>query len=50
LQQTHADKLSASNQQIKRDNGITLQQGDYTDRLGVMAQKAEKMLLKMISE
>jgi len=34
-------------------NGITLRYRDYTidlDRLGIMAQKAEKMLLKMINE
>jgi len=38
--QIHADKL-----------GITLPFRDYTtDRLGVMAQKAEKMLLKIINE
>jgi len=40
LEQIHADKL-----------GITLRLRDYTeDRLGVMAQKAEKMLLKKINE
>jgi len=40
LEQTHADKL-----------GITLRLRDYTkDRLGVMAQKAEKMLRKKINE
>jgi len=39
-EQIHADKL-----------GITLRFRDYTiDRLGVMAQKAEKMLLKIINE
>jgi len=40
LEQIHADKL-----------GITLRLRDYTkDRLGVMAQKAEKMLRKKINE
>ena len=39
-EQVHADKL-----------GITLRFRDYTkDKLGVMAQKAEKMLLKIINE
>jgi len=39
-EQIHADKL-----------GITLQFRDYTiDKLGVMAQKAEKILLKIINE
>jgi len=39
-EQIHADKL-----------GITLRFRDYTiDRLAVMAQKAEKMLLKTINE
>jgi len=39
-EQIHADKL-----------GKTLRFRDYTmDRLGVMAQKAEKMLLEMINE
>jgi len=40
LEPIHADKL-----------GITLRLRDYTkDRLGVMAQKAEKMLRKKINE
>jgi len=40
LEQIHADKLV-----------ITLRLRDYTkDRLGVMVQKAEKMLLKKINE
>jgi len=35
----------------RRGNGITLRCRDYTiDRLGVMAQKAEKMLLEIINE
>jgi len=39
-EQIHADKL-----------GITLRFRNYTiDRLGVMAQKAEKTLLKIINE
>ena len=39
-EQIHADKF-----------GITLQFRDYTiDRLEVMAQKAEKILLKIINE
>jgi len=39
-EEIHADKL-----------GITLRFRDYTiDRLGVMAQKAEKILLKIINE
>jgi len=39
-EQIYADKL-----------GITLQFRDYTiDRLGVMTQKAEKMLLEVINE
>ena len=39
-EQIHANKL-----------GIILRFRDYTiDRLGVMAQKAEKMLLKIINE
>ena len=49
-EQINADKHGVSNQQIKREmaNGITLRYRDYTiDRLGVMAQKAEKMLLKI---
>ena len=50
----HADKLGVSNQQIKRGIGIrpTVQYRDHTtDRLGVMTQKAEKMLLnKIINE
>jgi len=34
-----------------RGNGITLQYRAYTiDRLGVMAQKAENMLLKIINK
>jgi len=39
-------------EQIDADKfGITLRFRDYTiDRLGVMAQKAEKMLLKIINE
>ena len=39
-------------EQILADKlGITLWFRDYTiDRLGVMAQKAEKMLLKIINE
>jgi len=41
---------SITNQQINRGNGITLRFRDYTiDRLGVMAQKAEKMLLKIMN-
>jgi len=40
LEQIHADKL-----------GINLWLRDYTkDRLGVMSQKAEKMLLKKMNE
>jgi len=36
--------------QIKRGYGITLRFRDYTiDRLGVMTQKAEKMLLKTLN-
>jgi len=47
--QIHADKLGVFNQQIKRRNGITIRFRDYIiDRLGVMAQKAKKMLLKII--
>ena len=39
-EQIHADKL-----------GITVRFRDHTiDRLGVMVQKAEKMLLKIINE
>jgi len=49
-EQIHADKLGVFNQQIKRGDGITLRFRDYTiDRLGVMAQKAEKMILKIIN-
>jgi len=34
-----------------RGNGVTLRYRDYTiDRLGVMAQQAEKMLLKMMND
>jgi len=34
-----------------RVNGITLRYRDYTmDRLGVMVQKAEKMLMKIMDE
>jgi len=37
--------------QIERGNGITLRYRDYTiERLEVIAQKAEKMLLKIINE
>jgi len=40
-----------SNEQIKRGNGITSRYRDYTiDRLGVMAQKAKKMLLKIMDD
>jgi len=47
--QIHADKLGVS-PQIKRGNGITLGCRDYTiEKLEVMAQKAEKMLLKIIN-
>ena len=50
-EQIHADKLGVSNSQIKRGNGITLRFRDYAIyRLGVMAQKAEKMLLKIMNE
>jgi len=36
---------------IKRGNGITLRCRDLTiDKLEVMAQKAEKMLLKIIND
>jgi len=36
-----------SNYQIKRWNGITVRCRDYAiDRFGVVAQQAEKMLLK----
>jgi len=36
---------------FKRGNGIALRYRDYTiDRLRVMAQKAKKMLLKIINE
>jgi len=39
--------LGMSNYQIERWNGITLRCRYYTmDRLGVVAQQAEKMLLK----
>jgi len=49
-EQIHADKLGVSKKQIKRGNGITLRCRDYTiDKLKVMAQKAEKMLLKIIN-
>jgi len=37
--------------QIERGNGIALRFRDYTiETLGVMAQKAEKMLLKILNE
>jgi len=50
-EQIHADKLGVSNQQIKRGNWITLCCRDYTiDKLEDMAQKVEKMLLKIINE
>jgi len=50
-EQIHADKLGVSNSQIKRGSGITLLYRDCTiDRLGVMTEKAEKMLLKTINE
>ena len=49
-EQIHADKLGVSKKQIKRGNGITLGCRDYTiEKLEVMAQKAEKMLLKIIN-
>jgi len=48
-EQIHADKFGVSNSQIKRGNEITLRFKDYTiDSLGVVAQMAEEMLLKMI--
>jgi len=50
-EQTHADTLGVSNYQIKRGTGIALRYRQYTiDRLGVMAQKAVKMLLKIMNE
>ena len=42
--------LALSINRLRWGNGITLRQRDYIDRLGVMAQKAEKMLQKMINE
>jgi len=40
-----------SNYQIKRGDGITLRHRDYTiKRLEIMAEKAEKVLLKIINE
>jgi len=47
----NTDKLGVSNYQIKRGGGSRLRHRDYTiDRLEVMAEKAEKMLLKIINE
>jgi len=52
-EQIHANKFGVSNKQIKRGMtlGYTLRYRDHTiDRLGVMAQKAEKTLLRIINE
>jgi len=49
---TEREPYLATLEQIQADKlGMTLRLRDYTkDRLGVMAQKAEKMLLKKINE
>jgi len=52
-EQIHANKFAVSNKEIKRGMrlGYTLRYRDYAiDRLGVMAQKAEKTLLIIINE
>jgi len=43
--------LACAISRLQRGNGITLRYRYYTiDRLGVMAQKADKMLLKEMNE
>jgi len=52
-EQIYANKFGVSNKQIKRGMrlGYTLRYRDYTiNILSVMAQKAEKTLLKIINE
>jgi len=48
-QQTHADKLGVFNQQ-GMGQGLHYSNEYTTDRLGVMAQKAEKMLPRILNE
>ena len=49
-EQIHADKFGVSNWKIRRGNAITSRYRDYTiDKLRVMAQKAEKLLLKIMN-